>query len=344
MKKIYGIAISLITGIVAFWIIFTQFSIKEIVSTLLGAPAWAVIGYVFISIGIMITLAWRWHNVIKTSGFKVSFWHVFWYKVVGYGVSYLTPGAKIGGEAVRATLLKRNGVKFNEGLSTVVIDKIIEITTSGFFFIIGALVAFASYQLPTSIKLVSLAITAWLTLFFGYFYYQMFRGKSCFKNIFRLLRLHKLKKGKNFEKKLIKFENTVMHFYQKKKKEFIVTLMISLFSWTLMFLEYQLILAMLGIHGVSFNHLFLIITFIGASYLIPVPMALGVLEAGQLSIFKVIGFKQTAGIALALVTRTKDLFWTILGFIVLSLYGLNFSKSVQEAQMITEDMEKLKRK
>ena len=338
MKKIYGIALSLVAGAIAFWLIFTQFSIKEVVDSLAHAPVWAVASYVLVSIGIMATLAWRWHNILKTKGHKISFWHVFWYKVAGYGVSYLTPGAKIGGEAIRATLLKRNGVSFKDGLGTVVIDKIMEITTSGFFFIIGALVAFISYQLPVSIKIMSLLITAWVTIFFGYFYIQMFRGKPCFKNIFRLLQLHRIKRLRGFEHKLIAFEKTIMHFYQKKRGEFFVTLLISLFSWTLMFLEYELILTMLGIHGVTFNELFLIITFIGASYLLPVPMALGALEAGQLSVFKVIGFKQASGIALALVTRTKDLVWTLLGFAAISLYGLNFSKSVKDAKMLTEEI------
>ena len=57
MKKIYGIGISLIAGIIAFWIIFTQFSFKEIVSHMQGAPIWAIIGYIDVIIILMITHA-----------------------------------------------------------------------------------------------------------------------------------------------------------------------------------------------------------------------------------------------------------------------------------------------
>lgn len=342
-KKLLAIFFSLAAGAVAFWIIFTQFSFKEVIQSFIGAPLWAIIAYILVSILIMGTYALRWQSVLSAQGHRITFKNAFFYKLVGYAVSYLTPGAKVGGEAVRAGLLKRQGLTFQEGLSSVVIDKILELSTSGFFFVVGAVVAFSTHDFPIAMKAATLVVSGWLLLLLTYFYYRMLKGKECFTTIFTFLGLHKGKKGKTIEKKLRAFEALLIKFYHKDRKKFLVSIAISLISWLLMFVEYKLILVILGIQHTTFMQLFLIITFIGAAYLIPVPMALGALEAGQLSVFSIIGYKDTAGIALALITRTKDLVWTAIGFIALSYYGLSISKSVQEARFISEDVDRLKK-
>lgn len=336
MKKKYGILISLVAGIIAIWIIFTQFSFKEIMSHLANAPLWAILAYVGVTILIMVMHTWRWHHVLKTQQFKVPFKDVFWYKVIGYAVSYLTPGAKLGGEAVRAGLMKRQQIPFHQGMSSIVIDKIMEVSTYGFFFVIGAIVSFSMLKLPLSISIIFIVISAWFLVFMGIFYYQMLKGGSFFKSIFRFFRIHKLKKGKAIEKKTVEMEKLVSTFYRHHKKAFAMSMLISIVAWALMFAEFELILIMLGITNATFMQLFLIITFIGASFLLPVPMALGALEAGQLSVFKMIKLSGTAGIAVALITRTKDIFWTILGFIALSLYGFKLTDNLEKEPEIKE--------
>ena len=343
MKKSWNIIISLLAGAGALWIIFTQFSVHSIWMTIKDAPWWSIVGYVVVSVAIMASLAWRWDIILRAKGIRISFWHVMWYRIIGYGVSYMTPGAKIGGEAVRAKLLLRHEAHLNKGLSTVVIDKIMEVSTAGFFFLVGAVAAFMMYEVPLSLKIATIVITLWIALIFGSFYFQMFRGKYFFKPLFRFLRLHHLRHGHSLEEKLERFERVVMHFFRKKQRAFLGTFLTSLLAWLLMFAEYWFILSMLRTTDISFNMLFLIITFIGGSYLIPVPMALGVLEAGQVSAFHLIGLAKVAGVALALVTRTKDLVWTVLGLIALSLYGLHPRESVKEAKFVGAELKYLEK-
>lgn len=335
MKKGYSILISLAAGVIALWIIFTQFSIRDIMAHFKHAPWWAVGCYLVVNITIMLGHSLRWQHILRTQKYYLPFWHVFWYKVIGYGVSYLTPGAKMGGEAVRAGMLKRHKIPFHQGMSSIVIDKIIEISMYGLFFVVGAFVAFSTHQLPMSISIIFGIIMAWFLVFTGVFYYQMLNGKGFFRGIFRFFRLHKTKKGEEWEKKLVSLERMVSKFYRKNKRQFLNSVIISFFAWSLMFVEYKLILIMLGIHAVTFLQLFLIITFIGASFLLPIPMAAGALEAGQISVFNILKISSsTAGIALALITRTKDLLWTIIGFCALSVYGFRVSPDLEKTKPI----------
>lgn len=343
MNKKHYIALSLIAGLIALWIIFTKISIADILKTFENAPLWAVLGYVFSHIVIMFCLVLRWKVVIKSKEHKkISLWHLYWYKVIGYGVSFVTPTAKVGGEPVRAALLARHNIKFRKALSTVVIDKTIELTASGIFFIIGALVLLTMAPLPNTLRIIMTVVALVFIILIVYFYYQMLNGKDFFGKIYKKLRLHKSKRGKKIYKKLQTFEQLIIDFYHKDTKRFIQAITITFISLAITFIEYKSLMAILGFYDVNFFQLFLIISVVGVAYLIPIPMAIGSLEASQISLYAAIGLTSAAAVASSFLVRIKDLVWTICGFIALSIYGLSFSKTVKEANSLSKEVEKLK--
>lgn len=343
MKKQWSITLSLLAGFVGLWFIFTKFSIREVIETFSSGKWWMICLYLFAIIGMMTSLVWRWVVVLKSQGYtKIPFWHLFWYKIVGYAVSYITPTAKIGGEPVRAGLLKRHNIPFKEALSTVVIDKTLELSTCGMFFALGVVVLFFKNALTGSSAILFGGFALAFVLLISAFYLQMFRGKAFMGKVFRFTRLHKLKKGAKWEAQLTKFEQLVIKFYHKDTKIFWYTIFITAISWIFTYLEYKSILLILGYSNASILQVFMIFSFVGAAYLVPIPMAVGSLEASQIGVFAIIGLPAAAGIALALVTRIKDIMWTALGFIALSIYGLRFGKTVREASYtVTRDMERL---
>ncbi len=291
----------------------------------------------------MIVLTWRWKVIINYSGFNnVSFWNLFCYKVIGYGVSYLTPTAKVGGEAVRAGLLTRHKIKFDKALSTVVIDKTIELTSSGLFFIIGVPIIILYATIPKNTQWLMITISAIFLVLISYFYYQMISGRDFFGKIFRLLRIQKTKRGKKWEYELRKFEQLIIDFYQGDKKDFYKTMIISAISWLLMFFEFKFSLLMFG-ENINLMQIFMIITFVGAAYLIPIPMALGSLEASQVSVFKIIRLNQAIGLSLSLLIRVKDMVWALIGLIMLSFYGLRLGETIKNARPLNKELNKLKK-
>jgi uncharacterized protein (TIRG00374 family) len=137
-KKVF-IGLSIIAGIAALWIILKVIPIQEVFMSFTNSSPRIIIGFLFASIGIMVSLAWRWKVVLRSQKIDIPLLKLFNYRLIGYGISYLTPAAKLGGEPVRAALLGRHGVNFSKALSSVVIDKTIELSASGFFFFIGVL-------------------------------------------------------------------------------------------------------------------------------------------------------------------------------------------------------------
>ncbi len=72
--------------------------------------------------------------------------------------------------------------------------------------------------------------------------------------------------------------------------------------------------------------LFLIPTFVGAAYLIPVPLALGTMKMAQVSLMSLLGLPAGVGVLMAMINRIRDLLWVPVGSLTLLLHGLDIKK------------------
>jgi uncharacterized membrane protein YbhN (UPF0104 family) len=60
----------------------------------------------------------------------------------------------------------------------------------------------------------------------------------------------------------------------------------------------------------------------GAAYIFPFPMAIGALEASQVTVFKIMKIPISSGIAMALLIRGKDLLFSFYGLIIYIYYKM----------------------
>jgi glycosyltransferase 2 family protein len=325
------IILSIFFGGFLLYKVFEQTHVLEVIAVFAQAPLHAVLLFILISIIMMCLHTYRWYLIVKKTTKKIPFFTLLRYKLSGFGVSFITPGAKIGGEALRASLMRRHGSQFKRGFTTVMIDKLIEVSTIGVLFVVAVIIILASIPVPGYLA-TTLAILAGICIaIIIYFYHQMLRDKHFFLKIFRFLRLHKIKKLEPVERRIIDFERLMASFYKEHKKTFIVILIITVITWLLMFVEYMLVLTIIGLTGVSIIKIFFIITMMGIAYMIPVPLALGVLEAGQAGVFMYFGLPVAASVGLSMLIRFRDLGWTVLGFISLGLQGLTWKQVEEES-------------
>ncbi|MFH1589456.1 MAG: lysylphosphatidylglycerol synthase transmembrane domain-containing protein [archaeon] len=335
MNKKFLISVSILAGIAALWMIFKFISIDEIFNAFGSASIKNIISFLVVSIALICTLSWRWKVILKSQNIEVPFYNVIAYRLIGYGISYLTPAAKLGGEPVRAALLTRHGVKFPKALSSIIIDKTIDFSTAALFFFMGILTILFSLTIPegTGILLLVFATVFLATMIF--IYQRLSSGKGIIKKIVHGLRLHKIKKLKLTERKIESFEKLIIKFFREDKTDFLLTIGISLLAWVLMFLEYKFAGLIIG-QDLSFLAIFLIVSFVGVAFLIPIPMAMGSLEASQLAVFSMLAIKNASGVALAFVIRARDLMWSLAGMILLSYYGIKISSTLKKGYDIKD--------
>jgi len=335
MNKKYMFAVSIIAGVIALWLILKAVHIQRLIHLFSNSSPSIIILYILVSYLIMLSLTWRWQIVLKSQNIKVTMFKLFLYRLVGYGISYLTPTAKLGGEPVRAALLSRDGVDFSRGLSTVVIDKTIEIATSALFFFIGVLIVLFAYALPGETEVMMLFFAIVFLFLMVWIYHRMSSGKGLIASLCKTLRLHKIKSLKMDEEKLERFESMVIKFFQDDKKDFYITILASFVGWVLMFFEFKLAGLIIGVN-LSFEQIFLVVSFLGAALMFPIPMGIGSMELSQVTVFSIINLDKAGGVALSFLVRARDLVWSIIGLLLLSYYGLNIKKTIKKSYRLNK--------
>jgi uncharacterized protein (TIRG00374 family) len=323
--------IFLVLGIGAMYFILREHSITDILNTYKNFNPLVLLFYILSLIILMLVLTWRWDVILKSRKIKIPFRKLFIYRIIGTSINFITPGPRVGGEPTQASLMTKHNVDFTEGLSTIMIDKIIDTTTSGILFIMGVLLVGLKYSFPrnTEIALI-IGGVSFLTII-AIFYYRMLTSQHFFLRLFKMLRLDRIrnKTWMTIERKIEEIELMMIHFYKHNKRAFIATLAISILSWVVMFFEYKFATTLLGIN-IGVVEIFFIVSFIGIAVLFPIPMAVGVLEAGQLSAFAIINLSASAAIALAFLVRVKDIIWSLIGLILLATYGFHITTVVSK--------------
>lgn len=329
MRKLLA-ALTLIVGAGLLYAVFQFFDINEFLVILSQIPPVLVLAYLIVSFAIMLALILRWKIICNQHKVRIGFLQLLAYRYVGFAVSFITPGPRVGGEPVRAGMMGRQGISFSKSMSTVVADKTNELLSFGVMFVIALFAATIRLPLPNHLR-IGFQITGVVLLglvIFGM--YNIIQGKDPVLKIYRLLRLDKVKWLKKYKKQLQEFENNIQHFYGENPKHFWQAFIISCCAWSLSLLEFALVLLMLGIQPTVLS-VFLIYTVVGLTYLLPIPFALGSLEAGQATLFVGLGLSTIAGAALAMITRMRDLLWTFIGLCLLAVYTVE-KKRTHELQ------------
>jgi len=329
--KNFFVGFFLILGIITTYIIIKKYGLRNVVGFYTHFNGWLLLAYFATVFIIFIILTWRWNVILLSRGHKIEFKKLFIYRLIGQSINFFTPGPRVGGEPTQAALLKKHNVEFTEGLSTIMIDKIIDSTTCGVLFIIGALLVSMHYAIPKNEAIYMIIGGGLFLAIIISFYYRMLHDKHFFLNLFKILQLNKIKSKtlKKIEIRIEEIELIMIQFYKHNKKTFLLGITITLLSWVAMFIEYKLATTLLGLN-LGFLELFFIITFIGMAMLFPVPMAVGALEAGQISAFNMIGLAGGAGVALAFLVRMKDFVFGVAGIILLAVFGFDIKTTIEK--------------
>ena len=185
--------IFLAIGIGALYFILKAHGLSEIFQTYRNFDNLTLTLYALSLIALFVVLTWRWDVILKSRNIKVPFQKLFIYRIIGTSINFLTPGPRVGGEPTQASLLTKHKVDFTEGLSTIMIDKIVDVTTSGILFLIGILLVGLKYSITQDAEISMLIAAVLFVAIIILFYYRMLRSKHFFLKIFHILRLDRIK-------------------------------------------------------------------------------------------------------------------------------------------------------
>lgn len=339
-KKLkYALLIPISVGIILLIIAAQIIGISFILEKILTSNTLAIICFVLVSILLAIVLTYRWKIIVRTHNYNIPFLSLFIYRLIGFAVSYLMPTMHVGGEPLRGYLLKKNNVPLPKAFSSVFIDKTLEFTVSITLFFLGAILFVFLVKLNYVIRIILIIISLILFLFFIYLIRSFVKEKKIISTILKKTGLIRIKLIKKYEQGLYEMEVCIENFYKNEKSCFRKSVLLTIISWVLMFLEYKFALLIIGVDANIFQ-IFFVVTGVGIAYSVPIPAAIGILELGQISVAKVLRLSHKLGLALSFLIRARDLLWTIVGLLLLQAEDLNIINITKESKKKEKEWER----
>ena len=237
---------------------------------------------------------------------------LWWTRLAGEAVNLTTPTAALGGEAVKAWLL-RDRVTLAEALSSVIVAKTTITIGQGLLLLLGVVLAWATLgahsrlltamQWLLALELVSLAL----------FVLAQTRGLATFGG--RVLARFGARRFAGHEG-LGRVDRTLAEFYLRQPERLGLSIACHFAAWLLGAVETWMILAFLGI-PVSLLTATVIEAFgTGIRFAtFMIPGSLGALEGGYAAIFAALGLGGTMGVSFSLVRRIREIVWIALGLV-----------------------------
>jgi putative membrane protein len=257
------------------------------------------------------TLGWRFAFLESSVAFRT----LLGVRLAGEAFNLATPTAALGGEAVKAWLL-RGLVPFDASVPSVIVAKTTITIAQGLFLLFGILLAWTS-ALPGSPLLYGMLwLLAIETVALAGFVVAQTRGMLGWGG--RLATQLGLDHGHT--ETLGRIDDELARFYRTAPWRLVLSIAFHLVAWLLGSLEAWLILKFLGV-PVSLTTAVVIESFGTAvrfaTFLIPA--SLGALEGGYVVTFAALGLGPTTAVSFSLVRRIREAAWAGLGLLVFAL-------------------------
>jgi uncharacterized protein (TIRG00374 family) len=267
--------------------------------------------------------AYGWKVTLGPSAKAISFWRVCAIRTAGEAVNMTTPTAYVGGEPLKAYLLKKYNVPMVEGLASVIIAKTTMTIAEVLFILLGISLAFWTVGAEgSSGQMVAAALLSVGLLLFGIAAFVFVQRRGLFTWLLDVLRKIGLRIGylEAREEKLRSLDRTILEFYTHNRPAFYSSTGFFFLGWMAEVLEVYVIISYLGgpamaLSAISIGALSVFIK--GGTFFIP--GSLGAQDGGNLLLLKAFGYSDVTGITFALVRRFRELVWIGIGLLCLAM-------------------------
>ncbi len=270
------------------------------------------------------TLGWK--ATLGPHRKKVSFINLFLARCGGEAVNYVTPFAFVGGEPIKAYILRRHDIPLVKGLASVVISKTTMVISQIIFVMVGLILAVFSLEGSGLLLSISLGLLLGGMVLVGLFFLAQRRG--LFMGFLSVLERFKVRFQfiQKREEKIRSLDQAISEFYSKDKKGFFWSIIYFLIGWFAGAFEVYFLLTFLGL-PIDVNNAIIIeaLASIIKSAAFFIPGAVGAQEGGNLFIFTIFGYAASTGITFSLVRRIRELLLIGGGLLILSKYEIKIS-------------------
>jgi len=236
--------------------------------------------------------------------------------LAGEAFNATTPTASLGGDGVKAWLLRRH-IPYEESLPSLIVAKTTLAVAQGLFLLAGIVLARHTRALDGPL----LRMMQWLLVLEaigvgGFVLVQLGAGLETTERILSRLNFLSNRRGASAFRRLVA---RLSEFYRREPRRLLLCIGCPFLGWVFSALETYLILYFLDA-PVSLSTAAIIEAFITgirfATFF--VPANIGALEGGQVALFVALGLNAATGLAYSLVRRVREAAWVGLGLAALA--------------------------
>ncbi len=244
-------------------------------------------------------------------------YRLFLARLAGEAFNNATPGASLGGEPVKAVLLKKcYEVDYGEGIASLILAKTINVIALVLFLALGLVFILRSDVLPGGYKLAAvIGLGAFGLGVLGFFAVQRFRVASWTGQwLARGALFRGLAKAMD---QIRRMDERLVTFYTAHGKRFAWALGLAWLNWAIGVVEIYYTMIFLG-HPLTLAEAWILET---AAQLVRagsffIPASIGVQEGAFLLVGAAITGSPTLGLAAGIVRRVREILWIAWGFAV----------------------------
>lgn len=328
MRRPWGQILALGLGLFLFLWILARVGLEETLAQV-GHVGWRLPLLLLPSflMNVLFTLGWWW-----TLPPGVPFGSLFLIRAAGEAVNTVTPLAYLGGEPLKASLLRRLGISWSDGLASVVVAKTLTSFAYCLFIFLGLATALLRTGEFSSALVggtgVGLLLAASITLV----YYSQTRG------LFSLL--HRLVYWLGFrgeawttKREMLEILDAKILMLYRSGNSLSGCLLFKILGWLASPLETYFFVRALGIPMDLLTAIVVQALVFGVKVAtVFVPGGLGAQEGGNVLIFVGLGMTGEVGLAYSLLRRFREIAWTLIGFAVLPRFGWGPLKTLPEVE------------
>ena len=282
---------------------------QDVLQSLARLQAWQMAALLGLNGIVLALITSRWWLILRSAGYRLPFRTLLAYRLVGFALSYFTPGPQVGGEALQVLLLTRSQqVPPAAAVSSVLLDKLLELLSNFAFLVLGLLVIAAAGLPGEWVPGWALPLAALTLSGMAAHLAALWRGKTPLTWLAGRMFNTQLPQPifQRAYRAVCQVEGEMAALCQARPRLILHTLGVSLVVWGGLLWEYSLMLSFVGL---NFNpaETILALTLARIAFLVPLPGGLGALEASQVLAVKLLGANPALAISLCLLMRARDL-------------------------------------
>lgn len=309
----------LLAGIALLALIVAEIELGE-VARLVAAVGWgmaAILAVYFVAF-LIDTLSWQ--LALPTAPLDLPWLGRLWLvRMIGEAFNSTLPAGSLGGEPVKAVLLKqRYDVGYRDTAASLILTRTVNLIALVAFLAVGFALMLADSRLDAAFKTVAaLGLGVFAAAIFAFFLVQRFRLSSIVAGW--AVRWPAARRLAGAIEHVHDIDGQFVRFYAGRRGRFLAATLLALANWVLGAVELWLTLDFLG-QPVSLADAWMIE---GAAQLVRagtffIPASIGAQEGAFVLLCTAIAGSPTLGIAAALVRRIREVLWIGAGFALAS--------------------------